>query len=121
MGNRNQGDEGDGSTKRTTSSKSCCIIRLSDMSLSADLAGDGGEHPSDVVGVGDEATSLGEPGEERVEQLLALVEGLEEAEGVVDDELELGLVEGLLAELLLDVEVAQPDLAGVLEDEGCLG
>ena len=51
---------------------------------------------------------------------IALVEGLEEIEGVVNDKLELRLVEGLLSRLLVQVEVTEPDLAGVLEDEGSL-
>ena len=90
------------------------------MSLSAHLAGDGGEHPPNVLGVSDEATFAGKPDEKGMEHILALVEGLEEIEGVVNDKLELRLVEGLLSRFLVQVEVAESDLAGVLEDEGSL-
>jgi len=89
-------------------------------SLSADLVGDGCEHPSDVVTIGDESTSLGKLDEQFVQGLSLLIDGLQEAEAVSEDDLELSLVERLLAELLLNVEVSQPDLASMLQDEWSL-
>ena len=46
------------------------------MSRSTHLAGDGGEHPPDVLGVSYKAASVGEPDEQGMEHLLALVERL---------------------------------------------